>query len=92
MAGIGTFISPGRSLDAGLERARLAEGLGYDSIYTTQIAARDAFIVLAAFAPATERIRLGTGVAPIFARAPVAMAQAASTLSCRGCSSERAGQ
>src|SRR5262249_21424016 len=36
--------------------------------------------VLAAFAVATERIRLGTGVAPIFARTPVAMAQVAATL------------
>jgi F420-dependent oxidoreductase-like protein len=80
VAGIGTFISPGRSLESGIERARLAEGLGFDSIYTTQIAGRDAFTVLAAFANATERVRLGTGVAPIFARTPVAMAQVAATL------------
>ena len=80
MAGAGTFISPGRSLELGIERARLAERLGFDSIYTTQVAGRDAFTVLAAFAVATERIRLGTGVAPIFARTPVAMAQVAATL------------
>jgi alkanesulfonate monooxygenase SsuD/methylene tetrahydromethanopterin reductase-like flavin-dependent oxidoreductase (luciferase family) len=80
MAGVGTFISPGRSLEGGVERARLFERLGFDSVYTTQIAARDAFTVLAAFASATERVRLGTGVAPIFARTPVAMAQVAATL------------
>jgi alkanesulfonate monooxygenase SsuD/methylene tetrahydromethanopterin reductase-like flavin-dependent oxidoreductase (luciferase family) len=80
VAGLGAFVSPGRSLDGGVERARLVERLGYDSIYTTQIAARDAFTVLAAFATATERVRLGTGVAPIFARTPVAMAQVAATL------------
>lgn len=80
MAGIGTFISPGRSLDGGVERARLADRLGFDAIYTTQVAGRDAFTVLAAFATATERARLGTGVAPIFARTPVAMAQVAATL------------
>jgi alkanesulfonate monooxygenase SsuD/methylene tetrahydromethanopterin reductase-like flavin-dependent oxidoreductase (luciferase family) len=80
VAGVGTFISPGRSLELGIERARLAERLGFDSIYTTQVAGRDAFTVLAAFALATERVRLGTGVAPIFARTPVAMAQVAATL------------
>jgi probable F420-dependent oxidoreductase len=80
MSGIGAFISPGRSLEAGVERARLADRLGFDAIYTTQIARRDAFTVLAAFAGATERTRLGTGVAPIFARTPAAMAQVAATL------------
>ena len=80
MAGVGTFISPGRSLETGIERARLADSLGFDSIYTTQIAGRDAFTMLSAFAQATQRAKLGTGVAPIFARTPVAMAQVAATL------------
>jgi alkanesulfonate monooxygenase SsuD/methylene tetrahydromethanopterin reductase-like flavin-dependent oxidoreductase (luciferase family) len=80
VAGIGTFISPSRSLESGVERARLADSLGFDAVYTTQIAGRDAFTVLAAFAQATERVRVGTGVAPIFARTPVAMAQVAATL------------
>jgi alkanesulfonate monooxygenase SsuD/methylene tetrahydromethanopterin reductase-like flavin-dependent oxidoreductase (luciferase family) len=80
VAGIGSFISPGRSLETGIERARLADSLGFDAVYTTQIAGRDAFTVLAAFAQATERVRVGTGVAPIFARTPAAMAQVAATL------------
>jgi probable F420-dependent oxidoreductase len=80
VAGIGTFIAPGRSLGRAIERARLADRLGFGSIYTTQVAGRDAFMVLAAFAQATDRVRLGTGVAPIFARTPVAMAQVAATL------------
>jgi probable F420-dependent oxidoreductase len=80
LPGIGTFVSPGRSLDGGAERARLADRLGFDSIYTTHIAGRDPFTVLAAFAHATERVRLGTGVTSIFARTPVAMAQVAATL------------
>lgn len=80
MAGVGAFIAPGKSLERGIERARLADSLGLDSVYTTQIAARDAFTVLTAYAGATERIRLGTGVAPIFARTPVAMAQTAATI------------
>jgi alkanesulfonate monooxygenase SsuD/methylene tetrahydromethanopterin reductase-like flavin-dependent oxidoreductase (luciferase family) len=80
VAGIGTFISAGRDLERARERVRLADSLGFDSVYTTQIAGRDAFTVLAAYAQASERIRVGTGVAPIFARTPVAMAQTAATL------------
>lgn len=80
MPGIGTFVSPGRSLEQSIERARKADALGFDSVYTTQIAGRDAFTVLAEFGHATERVKLGTGVAPIFARTPAAMAQVAATL------------
>ena len=63
-----------------MERARRADSLGFDSIYTTQIAGRDAFTVLAEFGHVTSRVRLGTGVVPIFARTPVAMAQVAATI------------
>jgi len=80
MAGIGTFISAGRSLDAAVERVRLAESLGYDSTYVTHIAGRDSLTVLTAYAGATERIRLGTGVLPIYSRTPAATAQTAATI------------
>jgi alkanesulfonate monooxygenase SsuD/methylene tetrahydromethanopterin reductase-like flavin-dependent oxidoreductase (luciferase family) len=70
----------GRSLDKAVQRVEHAEGLGYDSVYVTHIAARDPLFVLAAYASGTERIRLGTGVTPIYARTPVATAQAAATL------------
>jgi len=80
MPGIGAFISAGRSLDAALDRARLADELGYDSVYTTHIAGRDSLSVLTAYASVTERIRLGTGVVPIFSRTPASMAQTAATI------------
>jgi F420-dependent oxidoreductase-like protein len=80
MPGIGTFISAGRSLDAAVERVRLAESLGYDSAYVTHIAGRDSLTVLAAYGAATERIKLGTGVLPIYSRTPVATAQTAATI------------
>ena len=54
MAGLGTFISPGGSLEKGIERAKLADSLGFESVYTTQIAGRDAFTVLGAFLPCCE--------------------------------------
>jgi alkanesulfonate monooxygenase SsuD/methylene tetrahydromethanopterin reductase-like flavin-dependent oxidoreductase (luciferase family) len=80
VAGIGAFISPGRSLDKAVERAALADELGFDSAYTTHIAGRDSLTVLMAYAAATERIRLGTGVLPIFSRTPVSTAQTAATI------------
>jgi alkanesulfonate monooxygenase SsuD/methylene tetrahydromethanopterin reductase-like flavin-dependent oxidoreductase (luciferase family) len=80
VAGISAFISPGRSLDKTLERVKLADGLGYDAIYTTHIAGRDSLTVLMAYAAASERARLGTGVVPIFSRTPATMAQTAATI------------
>jgi alkanesulfonate monooxygenase SsuD/methylene tetrahydromethanopterin reductase-like flavin-dependent oxidoreductase (luciferase family) len=80
MPGIGTFISAGRSLDDAIGRARRADELGFDSIYTTHIAGRDSLTVLTAYAAATERVRLGTGVLPIFSRTPASTAQAAATI------------
>jgi F420-dependent oxidoreductase-like protein len=80
MPGIGAFISAGRSLDTALARVRRADELGFDSLYTTHIAGRDSLTLLMAYATASERARLGTGVVPIFSRTPVAMAQAAATV------------
>ena len=80
VAGIGAFISPGRDLPKALERVRLADRLGFDAAYTTHIAGRDSLTVLMAYAGASERIRLGTGVVPIFSRTPATMAQTAATI------------
>src|SRR4029079_11639688 len=80
MAGIGTFISAGRSLEQAVERVRLAESLGYDSTYVTHIAGRDSLTVLTDYVVHTERIRLGTGVLPIYSRTPAATAQTAATI------------
>ncbi|WP_051342579.1 LLM class flavin-dependent oxidoreductase [Pseudonocardia spinosispora] len=59
---------------------RLAEELGYDSVLCSHIAARDSFTLLAGLATHTERIHLGTAVAPIYHRSPASMAQTAATL------------
>jgi len=80
MPRIGAFISAGRSLDKTLDRVRLADALGYDSVYTTHIAGRDSLSLLMAYASVSERARLGTGVVPIFSRTPAAMAQTAATI------------
>lgn len=78
--GTGCFISTGRSLDEAIERVKLAETLGYESVYMTHIAGRESLTVLTAYATATSRIRLGTGVVPIYTRTPATMAQTAATI------------
>ena len=80
MPGIGAFISAGRVLDSALDRARLADELGFDSVFTTHVAGRDSLSLLMAYASVTERVRLGTGVVPIFSRTPASMAQTAATI------------
>ncbi len=76
----GCFISTGRSFEQAIERVRLAESLGYESVYCTHIAGRDSLTVLTAYAAATERIRVGSGVVPIYSRTPATMAQTAATI------------
>jgi F420-dependent oxidoreductase-like protein len=78
--GLGAFISTGRSLDQAFERVQLAESLGYEAVYVTHIAGRESLTVLTAYAMRTERIRLGTGVVPIYTRTPATMAQTAATI------------
>jgi alkanesulfonate monooxygenase SsuD/methylene tetrahydromethanopterin reductase-like flavin-dependent oxidoreductase (luciferase family) len=77
---LAAFITPARSLAQATERSQLAEKLGYEAVFTTQIAQRDGLMTLAAYAAATSRIKLGTGVIPAFPRHPVALAYEAATL------------
>ena len=68
-------------MDESVARAKAAERLGYESVWTTQLPdARDAALVLAAYAMNTTRVKLGTGVLPLYTRHPTAMAQMAATL------------
>src|SRR4051794_17285219 len=78
--GPGCFVSVGRTLEQAVERVKLAESLGYDAVYCTQTAGRDALTVMTAYALATTRMRVGTGVVPIYTRTPATMAQTAATI------------
>src|SRR4051812_49790789 len=77
--GLGAFVSVGRSLETALQRVELAERLGYESVFTTHIASRDSLTLLMAYASRTERLKLGTGVMPIYSRPPATTAMAAGT-------------
>jgi alkanesulfonate monooxygenase SsuD/methylene tetrahydromethanopterin reductase-like flavin-dependent oxidoreductase (luciferase family) len=76
----GCFISPGRTIEGAIERVKLAESLGYESVYVTHIAGWESLTVLTAYAMATSTIRVGTGVVPIYTRTPATMAQTAATI------------
>ena len=85
--GLGGFISVGRSLDVALDRVVLAERLGYEAMFVTQIADRDSLTTLMADAARTERIRLGTRMMPIYTRKPVTTTMSAATVD--ECSGDR---
>jgi F420-dependent oxidoreductase-like protein len=81
MGGLAVFNPAVRTLEESVARAKAAERLGFDSVWTTQMPdARDAALVLAAYAHNTQRVKLGTGVLPIYTRHPTAMVQMAASL------------
>jgi F420-dependent oxidoreductase-like protein len=81
VARLAAFNPAVKTLDESIARAQTAERLGFESIWTSQLPdSRDASLVLAAYAAATKRVGLGTGVLPIYTRHPTAMAQMAATL------------
>jgi 5,10-methylenetetrahydromethanopterin reductase len=69
---------PAREL---LDAVALADRLGYYACYSAdEIYHKDAWLLFAALAERTERIRLGPCVAPIYMREPTYVAQLAATL------------
>ncbi len=62
------------------EAVREADRLGFDSVWTAEAYGSDVFTPLAWWGAGTERIRLGTAIAQISARAPAATAMAAMTM------------
>ncbi len=61
--------------------ALLAEELGYGEVWMTEGSGRDSLTQLTAIATATGRIRLGTGILPMFSRTPLITAMSAAGLS-----------
>jgi F420-dependent oxidoreductase-like protein len=63
-----------------LRAARLAEDLGYDSIWIPEAWAYEQFQLLTEIALATKRLKLATGIANVFSRSPGLLAMSAATL------------
>ncbi len=60
--------------------AKLAEELGYHSIWVPEMWGRDAFSLISQMISVTRRIRLATGIISVYSRSPALIAQTAATL------------
>jgi probable F420-dependent oxidoreductase len=60
--------------------ADTAEAGGYSGIWVPDVGGHDALTMLAGFAARTRRVLLGSGVVPVFSRAPAVIAQIAASL------------
>lgn len=63
-----------------IELARTAEAVGFDSVWVSELYSFDAFTTLTQLALATERIKVGTNIANIYARTPAMLASTAASL------------
>ena len=82
MPRVGLRLDTGPQLDPSqlLELVRLAEDRGYECVWVPEGNGRDAMSQLTAFAAATTRIRVGTGILPVFTRTPTLLAMSAGGL------------
>lgn len=75
----GLILTAG-SVRANVDLARRAEAAGLDAVLSVEFFNQHGFVVLGAIAEATSRIRIGTGIANAFTRAPLVHATAAMDL------------
>ena len=81
MSAIGvSFGSRDISHEELISLARLADQLGYTSLWVGESWGRDAFTTLSMVACQTSRIRLGTGIVPVYSRTPALIAQSIASL------------
>ena len=74
-------LIPEQPVEQLLAAAQTADELGYYACYSAdEIYHKDAWLLLAAAAARTQRIRLGPCVAPVYMRDPTYVAQLAATL------------
>ena len=57
-----------------IQRIKIAEEVGVEAIFTAETWGRDQFSLLTQVALQTEKIKLGTGIAPVFGRSPAVLA------------------
>jgi len=63
-----------------IQRIKIAEEVGVEAIFTAETWGRDQFSLLTQVALQTEKIKLGTGIAPVFGRSPAVLAMTYATL------------
>ena len=67
-------------LKALIDRVKIADDAGIDSMWVAEAWGHDAFTILALLAEHTKRIKLGTSIVNIYSRTPAALAQHFGTL------------
>jgi F420-dependent oxidoreductase-like protein len=81
---LATYVEPRTTatlLSEAVQQAKLAEELGYESIWVSQLAnAEDAPTIATAYACATERVGIGVALVVIYARHPTSTVQMATTV------------
>lgn len=60
--------------------SKLAEDLGYHSIWVPEMWGRDSFSLISHMASVTEKIKLATGIISVYSRSPALIAQSAATM------------
>lgn len=63
-----------------IDRIKVAEEVGVEAVFTAETWGRDQFSLLTQIAMGTSKIKLGTGIAPVFGRSPGVLAMTAATL------------
>lgn len=63
-----------------IEKVKIAEEVGVEAAFTAETWGRDQFSLLTQLALQTDKIKLGTGIAPVFGRSPGVLAMTAATL------------
>ncbi len=63
-----------------IKRIQIAESVGVEAVYTAETWGRDQFSLLTQIALQTSKIKIGTGIAPVFGRSPAVLAMTFATL------------
>ncbi len=63
-----------------IKRVKIAEEVGVETVFSAETWGRDQFSLLTQIALQTDRIKLGTGIAPVYGRSPAVLAMTAATL------------
>ena len=80
MGRLGVAFSHGLNASDTVECAKLAESLGYDSVWMAEGHGGDQFAILAAIATQTSKVRIGTCISSVFVRSAPTIAMAAATV------------
>ena len=78
----GVLLAPNHTAQVTVGMARLAEELGYDSVWVADegVKTRDVFVTMTAIATATQSLRIGTGLVNPYTRHPALTAAAIASI------------